>query len=58
MIVHFAGFNISFSHADGDVDHTLAACEAALIAVGEAIADGRPAERLRGKPYQEAFKRS
>ena len=51
-------FNVSFSHAGADVDHTLAACEAALIAVGEAIADGRPAERLRGKPYQEAFKRS
>jgi glutamate-1-semialdehyde aminotransferase len=58
VIVHFAGFNVSFSHAVADVDHTLAACEAALVAVGEAIADGRPAERLRGKPYQEAFKRS
>jgi glutamate-1-semialdehyde 2,1-aminomutase len=57
-IFHFAGFNISFSHTEADVDHTLAACEAALRIVGDALADGRVADRLRGKPYQEAFKRS
>ena len=57
-IFHFAGFNISFSHAERDVDETLAACEAALRIVGDALADGKVAERLRGKPYQEAFKRS
>jgi glutamate-1-semialdehyde aminotransferase len=57
-IFHFAGFNISFSHSEADVDRSLAACEAALAIVGSALADGRVAERLRGKPYQEAFRRS
>ncbi len=57
-IFHFAGFNVSFSHGDADVDQTLAACERAVRAVGEALADGKVAERLRGKPYQEAFRRS
>jgi len=58
VIFHFAGFNMSYSHADGDVDETLAACAGALGVVGEALADGRVAERLRGKPYVEAFRRS
>jgi glutamate-1-semialdehyde 2,1-aminomutase len=57
-IFHFAGFNVSYSHTEADVDQTLDACAAALRAVGEAAADGRVAERLRGKPYQEAFRRS
>ena len=58
VIFHFAGFNISFSHVETDVDETLEACAGALGVVGEALADGRIAERLRGKPYQEAFRRS
>jgi len=58
VIVHFAGFNVSFSHREADVDASLEACAAALAVVGEALADGRVAERLRGRPYQEAFKRS
>jgi glutamate-1-semialdehyde 2,1-aminomutase len=58
VIFHFAGFNVSFSHADADVDRTLQACEGALGVVGAALADGRIAERLEGKPYAEAFKRS
>ena len=58
VIVHFAGFNVSFSHREADVDQSLEACAAALGAVGEALADGRIAERLRGRPYAEAFKRS
>ena len=58
VIVHFAGFNISFSHREADVDQSLEACAAALAAVGEAIADGRAEARLRGRPYAEAFKRS
>jgi glutamate-1-semialdehyde aminotransferase len=57
-IFHFAGFNVSYSHTEADVDQTLDACAAALRAVGEAAADGRIGERLRGKPYQEAFRRS
>lgn len=58
VIFHFAGFNISFSHAEADVDATLEACASALGVVGEALADGRITERLRGKPYAEAFRRS
>ena len=58
VIFHVAGFNISFSHTEADVDETLAACEASLRIVGEALADGRIGERLRGKPYTEAFRRS
>jgi glutamate-1-semialdehyde aminotransferase len=58
VIFHFAGFNISFSHSDADVDESLAACEAALRIVGEALGDGRVLERLEGRPYGEVFKRS
>ncbi len=58
VIFHFAGFNLSFSHAEADVDESLKACAAALRIVGDALADGRVAERLEGKPYLEAFRRS
>ena len=58
VIFHFAGFNMSFSHLEADVDETLLACEGALRVLGDALGDGRIAERLAGKPYQEAFRRS
>lgn len=58
VIFHFAGFNISFSHSDADVDESLEGCDAALRIVGEALADGRVTERLEGRPYGEVFKRS
>jgi len=58
VIFHFAGFNISFSHGERDVDESVQACDEALRIVGAALADGRIAERLEGKPYQEAFRRS
>ncbi len=58
VIFHFAGFNVSFSHSDADVDETLAACEQALRVVATALDDGRIAERLEGKPYGEVFRRS
>ena len=57
-IFHFAGFNVSYAHADADVDQTIDACAGALGVIGEALADGRIRERLRGKPYAEAFRRS
>jgi glutamate-1-semialdehyde aminotransferase len=57
-IFHFAGFNVSYSHSESDVDETLGACEGALRVVGEAVADGRIGDRLRGRPYAEAFRRS
>jgi len=58
VIFHFAGFNISFSHGEADVDGTLRACDEALGVIAAALADGRIRERLRGKPYAEAFRRS
>ena len=58
VIFHFAGFNISYSHAEADVDQSLQACEEALSVVGAALDDGRISERLEGKPYTEAFRRS
>jgi hypothetical protein len=58
VIFHYAGFNVSFSHRDADVDETLAACEEALRVVGAALDDGRITERLEGRPYGEVFKRS
>ena len=58
VIFHFAGFNVSYSHTEADVDHTLGACADALRVIEEALADGRITERLRGQPYQEAFRRS
>jgi glutamate-1-semialdehyde aminotransferase len=58
VIFHFAGFNVSFSHSDADVDQSLDACQAALEIIGEALADGRVAERLEGRTYGEVFKRS
>ena len=58
VIFHFAGFNVSFSHSDADVDQSLEACRVALGITGEALADGRVAERLEGRPYGEVFKRS
>jgi glutamate-1-semialdehyde aminotransferase len=57
-IFHWAGFNICFSHTEADVDASLAACEEALQMIGDALGDGRVAERLQGKPYQEVFRRS
>jgi glutamate-1-semialdehyde aminotransferase len=58
VIFHFAGFNISYSHTEADVDESVRACGEALGVLREALADGRVGERLEGKPYQEAFRRS
>lgn len=58
VLFHFAGFNVSFSHGEADVDQTLEACDGALRVLAGALSDGRIAERLEGKPYQEAFRRS
>jgi glutamate-1-semialdehyde aminotransferase len=58
VIFHFAGFNISFSHGEADVDQTLTACDDALGVIAEALTDGRIAQRLEGKPYAAAFRRS
>src|SRR5215813_10551708 len=41
VIFHFAGFNISFSHGERDVEETVQACDEALRVVSAALADGR-----------------
>src|SRR4029077_9692936 len=41
FIFHFAGFNVSFSHLEADVDQTLVACEEALRILAGALDDGR-----------------
>ena len=48
------GNNIMLSHSDADVDATLAACEAAMIEVMSAIADGTVRERIEGEPIDPA----
>lgn len=58
VLFHFAGFNISFSHSEADVDETLRVCETALRVVRDASMDGQVMQRLEGKPYQEVFRRS
>jgi len=58
VLFHCAGFNVSFSHTDADVDQTLEACDGALRVLAGALSDGRIAERLEGKPYEEAFRRT
>ena len=40
------------------MENLFAACEEALRVIGDALGDGRVAERLQGKPYQEVFRRS
>jgi len=52
VLFHFAGFNVSFSHSDADVDQTVTACEQVL----RVIADGKI--QPSGKPFKVAFRRS
>ena len=51
-IFHFAGFNVSFSHSEADVDRTLAACGEALRIVGDAAGrrQGRRAASRQAVP--------
>ncbi len=57
VLLHFAGFNTSFSHGDSEVDQTMEVCEEALRVVGGALAAGKIAELLKGKPIKP-FRRS
>ncbi len=58
LLFHFAGFNVSFSHSDADVDQTVTACDEALRVIGDRLADGKIHESLNGKPFKRAFRRS
>jgi glutamate-1-semialdehyde 2,1-aminomutase len=55
----WGGFhNVSFSHADADVDHTIAAYGEVLPLLKEAVARGEVRSRLRGEPVEPVFRRT
>jgi glutamate-1-semialdehyde aminotransferase len=51
------GMNVSFSHDDDDVATTLAAYEAALGVVAEAVRAGDAAQRLQGRVVEPVFRK-
>jgi len=51
------GMNVSFSHDDADVAATLAAYEAALGVVAEAVRAGDAARRLQGRVVEPVFRK-
>jgi len=50
--------NLSFSHSDADVEHTLAAYRQALMILKQVIEEGRLKEALRGDPVEPVFRRT
>jgi len=57
--VLWGGFhNLSFSHADADVEYTLGAWREALAVLREAVAAGNVRGRLRGEPVEPVFRRT
>jgi glutamate-1-semialdehyde aminotransferase len=57
--VLWGGFhNMSFSHSDADVEHTLAAYRDALPILKRAVADGHVRSYLRGEPVEPVFRRT
>jgi glutamate-1-semialdehyde 2,1-aminomutase len=57
--VLWGGFhNVSFSHTDDDVQHTLAAYRDVMPLLAEAVAAGDLASRLRGEPVEPIFRRT
>lgn len=54
----WSGFhNMSFSHTDEDVDHTLAAYREVLGLLKEAVSAGEVSSRLRGTPVEAVFRK-
>jgi glutamate-1-semialdehyde 2,1-aminomutase len=54
----WAGFhNMSFSHTDADIAHTLAAYREVLSLLKEAVAAGDLTARLKGKPVEAVFRK-
>jgi glutamate-1-semialdehyde aminotransferase len=54
----WSGFhNMSYSHTDPDVDHTLKAYREVLGLLKEAVMAGDVASRLRGKPVEAVFRK-
>lgn len=57
--VLWTGFhNLSFAHGEAELDHVLAAYDRALDTLSSALAKGRLAESLRGKPVQPVFRKT
>jgi glutamate-1-semialdehyde aminotransferase len=57
--VLWGGFhNVSFSHSDDDVAHTLAAYREALGVLKAAVADGKLREAIRGEPVEPVFRKT
>jgi glutamate-1-semialdehyde aminotransferase len=57
--VLWGGFhNMSFSHTDADVEHTLAAYREALPILKRAVAEGNVRSYLRGEPVEPVFRRT
>jgi glutamate-1-semialdehyde 2,1-aminomutase len=50
--------NLSFSHDEGDVDHTIAAYFEVLALLKDAVAKGDLAERLEGEPVAPVFRKT
>lgn len=55
-ILFLSTHNISFSHSDEDIEHTLSVYRKALKSVAEAIRDGTVRQKLIGEPIQPVFK--
>lgn len=56
--VLWGGFhNMSFSHADSDIEHTLAAYRAALPILKKAVEENKVKGYLKGEPVQPVFRR-
>jgi len=54
----WGGFhNLSYSHTDEDVEHTLAAYREVLPILGAAVSSGSVFEALRGEPVEPTFRR-
>jgi glutamate-1-semialdehyde 2,1-aminomutase len=57
--VLWTGFhNLCLAHGEAEIDHVLAAYDAALDVLATAIAKGKLAESLRGKPVQPVFRKT
>lgn len=57
--VLWGGFhNMSFSHSDEDIEHTLKAYEQVLPILGKAVDEGNAKDLLRGKPVQPVFRKT
>jgi len=56
-ILTVGGFNICWSHGDGDVDRTLDACRASLSILSAAVKAGDVVSRVEGPMIEPVFRR-